>query len=201
MMKVYKTKTMENKEEKEKKLLDSAFQLFTEKGFKDTSIQEIVDHAGVAKGTFYLYFKDKYDIQDYLITYKSNQLFSKAIKHVNKLEIEKFEDRLIAIIDYLIDEFIKHEELLIFISKNLSLGVFGDSITNLLHRDSLGILEIFKKEMEEQNININNPEITIFMIIELTSSVAFSSITAKKPLPIEEIKPILYENIRKLLKD
>ncbi len=199
MVKMYKTKTMEKKEEKEQKLLDSAFLLFTEKGFKDTSIQEIVDHAGVAKGTFYLYFKDKYDIQDYLITYKSNELFLKAIKHVNKLKIETFEDRFIAIIDYLIDEFIKHEELLVFISKNLSLGVFGDSLTNLLHRDSLGILEILKKEIEEDNINIKNPELTIFMIIELTSSVVFSSITTGKPIPIDELKPILYDKIKKML--
>ena len=201
MIKEYKTKTMENKEEKEKKLLDSAFLLFTEKGFKDTSIQEIVDHAGVAKGTFYLYFKDKYDIQDILITYKSNQLFLKAIKHVNKLKIDNFEDRFIAIIDYLIDEFEKHEELLVFISKNLSLGLFGDSLTNLLHRDSLGILEIFKKDIKDNNINIKNPELTIFMIIELTSSVVFSSITSGKPMPINELKPILYEKIKKLLKD
>ena len=201
MIKEYKTKTMEKKEEKEKKLLDSAFLLFTEKGFKDTSIQEIVDHAGVAKGTFYLYFKDKYDIQDILITYKSNQLFLKAIKHVNKLKINNFEDRFIAIIDYLIDEFEKHEELLVFISKNLSLGLFGDSLTNLLHRDSLGILEIFKKEIKDNEINIKNPELTIFMIIELTSSVVFSSITSGKPMPIDELKPLLYEKIKKLLKD
>lgn len=201
MVKEYKTKTMENKEEKEKKLLDSAFQLFTEKGFKDTSIQEIVNHAGVAKGTFYLYFKDKYEIQDYLITYKSNELFLKAIKHVDKLKIEKFEDRIIAIVDYLIDEFKKHEELLAFISKNLSLGVFGDSLTNLLHRDSLGILEMLKKEIDDNDIKINNPEITLFMVIELTSSVAFSSIISNKPMPIDEIKPILYEKIRKLLID
>ena len=201
MLKSYKTKTMENKEEKEKKLLDSAFLLFTEKGFKETSIQEIVNHAGVAKGTFYLYFKDKYDIQDYLITYKSNELFLKAIKHVNKLKIDNFEDRFIAIIDYLIDEFEKHEELIMFISKNLSLGVFGDSLTNLLHRDSLGILEIFKKEIEDNNLNIKNPEITIFMIIELTSSVVFSSITMGKPMPIEDLKPVLYDKIRKLLID
>ena len=201
MIKGYKTKTMENKEEKEQKILDSAFQLFTEKGFKDTSIQEIVDHAGVAKGTFYLYFKDKYEIQDYLITYKSNQLFLKAIKHVEKLKIEKFEDRIIAIIDYLIDEFKKHEELLLFISKNLSLGVFGDSLTNLLHRDSLGVLEILKKEIDENNINIKNPELTLFMVIELTSSVVFSSIISNKPMPIDELKPHLYEKIKKLLID
>ena len=45
--------------DKESRLLNTAFKLFTEKGMKDTSIQDIVDNANVAKGTFYLYFKDK----------------------------------------------------------------------------------------------------------------------------------------------
>ena len=57
----------DNKLEKERRLLDTAFKLFTEKGVKDTSIQDIVDNANVAKGTFYLYFKDKYEIRDVLI--------------------------------------------------------------------------------------------------------------------------------------
>ena len=74
-----KGKVEENKEEKETKLLESAFSLFTEKGVKRTSVQEIAHQAGVAKGTFYLYFKDKYDVQDYLIAKKSKQLLSDAI--------------------------------------------------------------------------------------------------------------------------
>ena len=55
-------KINEQKNEKESRLLETAFKLFTEKGIKSTSIQEIVDNASVAKGTFYLYFKDKYHI-------------------------------------------------------------------------------------------------------------------------------------------
>ena len=51
-------------ENKETRLLNTAFKLFTEKGVKSTSIQEIVDKADVGKGTFYLYFKDKYEIRD-----------------------------------------------------------------------------------------------------------------------------------------
>ena len=58
-------------ENKETRLLNTAFKLFTEKGIKDTSIQEIVDTADVGKGTFYLYFKDKYEIRDILIAKKS----------------------------------------------------------------------------------------------------------------------------------
>ena len=48
-----------NKKVKEDSLLNTAFSLFTTKGVSKTSISDIVNNAGVAKGTFYLYFKDK----------------------------------------------------------------------------------------------------------------------------------------------
>ena len=110
MPKTTKKKVIENKEEKEKKILESAFLLFTEKGFKNTSIQEIVDNAGIAKGTFYLYFKDKYDVQNHLIESKSKELFLEAIEYVNKNNIKGFSDRFIGIVDYLIDAFKKNED-------------------------------------------------------------------------------------------
>ena len=51
----------DNKKIKKDALLDAAFTLFTTKGINKTSISDIVSAAGVAKGTFYLYFVDKYD--------------------------------------------------------------------------------------------------------------------------------------------
>ena len=56
-----KLSIQETKENKKNRLLDTGFKLFTEKGIQNTSIQDIVDNANVAKGTFYLYFKDKYE--------------------------------------------------------------------------------------------------------------------------------------------
>ena len=53
-------KAAENKQQKREALLNTAFKLFTTKGLHNTSIADIVEQAGVAKGTFYLYFKDKY---------------------------------------------------------------------------------------------------------------------------------------------
>ncbi|AMM53950.1 TetR/AcrR family transcriptional regulator [Pyrococcus kukulkanii] len=44
------------------KLLHSAKKLFARKGFDRVTVDEIVRDAGVAKGTFYLYFKRKEDI-------------------------------------------------------------------------------------------------------------------------------------------
>ena len=145
--------------DKKQRLLNTAFTLFTQKGIKDTSIQEIVDNANVAKGTFYLYFKDKYEIQNILIAKKSEKLFNDALEKLHKNYIESFPDQII---------FLKYPYL-IDISK-------------------------------ENNINLKNPEVTLFMIIELVSSTCFTSILEKEPLPIEEYKPFLYDAIRQFLK-
>lgn len=48
--------------DKRELILLAAIKLFAEKGFHSTSIQEIADAAGVAKGSTYLYFKSKEDI-------------------------------------------------------------------------------------------------------------------------------------------
>ena len=58
------------KQKKRESLLNTAFDLFTTKGINNTSIADIVEAAGVAKGTFYLYFKDKYDINSKLLVHK-----------------------------------------------------------------------------------------------------------------------------------
>ena len=193
-----------DKEEKENRLLNTAFKLFTEKGLKETSIQEIVDNASVAKGTFYLYFRDKYEIRDILIVKKSQKLFSDALKSLRKNYISDFSDSIIYIINYVIDELTKNPLLLKFISKNLSWGVFSKTVLNLYDKstdEEESVYDLFIKESEKSNIEFNNPEVTLFMIIELVGSTCFNSILYKEPLPIEEYKPYLYRTIRNLIKD
>ena len=193
----------DQKNEKESRLLDTAFKLFTQKGIKDTSIQDIVDNANVAKGTFYLYFKDKYEIRDILITKKSEKLFNDALEHMKSNYIENFSDQIIFIINYVIDELVKAPLVLKFISKNLSWGVYNETITKIYNEknsDEESLYGLFLKVVKENNLNLQNPKVTLFMIIELVSSTCFDSIIYKKPLPIEEYKPYLYNVIRNLLK-
>lgn len=44
---------------KKRKVLESSLILFTQKGFRNTSIQDIIKHANISKGTFYNYFTSK----------------------------------------------------------------------------------------------------------------------------------------------
>lgn len=194
---------LEQKNEKENRLLDTAFKLFTEKGIKGTSIQEIVDNANVAKGTFYLYFKDKYEIRDVLIAKKSKKLFTDALTKMRKNYIQDFADQIIFIVNYVIDELSKNQLLLKFISKNLSWGVYNETILKLYDKQEEtedGLYSLFLKGVEENDISLKNPKVTLFMIIELVSSTCFDAILYQNPLPIEEYKPFLYEAIRGFLR-
>lgn len=53
---------MSKSDRTKKAIIESAIKLFKEKGYYKTSVDEIVDNAGVAKGTFYYYFKQKEDV-------------------------------------------------------------------------------------------------------------------------------------------
>lgn len=65
-------------------LLSSAYELFINKGLKKTTIQNIVDKANLGKGTFYLYFKNKEDLENQLLIDKTNELFINAFEKIRK---------------------------------------------------------------------------------------------------------------------
>jgi len=48
-------------------ILSAAAQVFYEKGYHDASINDITSLAGVASGTFYVYFDGKYNLYKYLL--------------------------------------------------------------------------------------------------------------------------------------
>ncbi|PJB44213.1 MAG: TetR/AcrR family transcriptional regulator [Deltaproteobacteria bacterium CG_4_9_14_3_um_filter_63_12] len=54
-------------EERRRQVLARAAELFAERGYHKTTIDDIVQRAGVARGTFYLYFRDKRSIFDELL--------------------------------------------------------------------------------------------------------------------------------------
>jgi AcrR family transcriptional regulator len=54
-------RSAERRESRRGALVDAAFGVFMDKGVAASSVDDIVEAAGVAKGTFYLYFKTKDD--------------------------------------------------------------------------------------------------------------------------------------------
>lgn len=125
-------------------LFNNAYELFLTQGIEKTTINDIVKKAGVAKGTFYLYFTDKYHIRDQLIAKTADKLFRDAYKAMEKENIPSLEDRIIFIVDYVLDCMRKNKPMLRFISKNLSWGIFRHAITKSLPGEDISTYNIYK---------------------------------------------------------
>ena len=188
-----------NKKQKQDALLNTAFDLFTKQGINKTSIAEIVNQAGVAKGTFYLYFKDKYDIRNKLIAKKASQIFRIADTALHQTDITNLEDRIIFLIDNIIDQFHADKILLNFISKNLSWGIFKNELLYSGVAD-IDFYNIYSSVFEQSETKYRNPEVLVFMIIELVNSTCFSCILYGDPVPIEELKPYLFESVKQIMR-
>lgn len=186
-----------NKRKKEMSLYTAAYDLFTEKGIKDTAISDIVKKAGVAKGTFYLYFKDKYDVLDKIILNKSTKVLSEAIKETKLNTFENFSDELLYFINYIV-EFFKEENLMLkLIHKNLSWGVYKKARKDYKEVDDL--YSMFQREYVDTDMSEEDVEKLLFIIVDLVGSVCYSSIILNEPASIDEMKPILFSSIRKIL--
>jgi AcrR family transcriptional regulator len=188
-----------NKKQKKDSLLNTAFDLFITQGINKTTISDIVQNAGVAKGTFYLYFKDKYDIRNKLIAHKANQLFLEAYDVLLKNNMEIFDNRVIFLVDYIIDKLNHNKSLLTFLSKNLSWGIFKNALITPVVETDLNTYDIYIDIIEHSGITFTDPEIMLYLIIELVSSSCYSSILYNEPVKIEELKPHLYDTIRSII--
>lgn len=194
-------KLASNKQLKKDALFNTAFELFTTKGLNKTTISDIVEKAGVAKGTFYLYFSDKYDVRNKLISKKAGDLFLKAKEELLKTNITGLEDSIIFIIDYIIAELETDKALLSFISKNLSWGVFRAALNTPLDKaeDSPNFYDAYIELVEAAPEQYDNPQVMLFTIVELVAGACHSCILYNEPLTMTEYKPFLYRTVHNII--
>lgn len=188
-----------NKHKKINSMLAAALSLFLEKGLDRTSIDEITRNSNVAKGTFYLYFKDKVDIRNKLIITKSSEIIEEAYNHIKDKKYEAREDMIIDFSDYIIDYLAQNQALLRLLHKNISSSLYREvldeeSDDNIIVKILSELQEEFKDVYTQEEFIIN-----LFIILEMLGSVLYSSIIHQEPAEIEIVKPHLYENIRKIV--
>lgn len=184
-------KITQKKNEKYANLISAAYELFEKEGIVGVSIDDIVKKAGVAKGTFYLYFKDKVDLISKLI-------FKKAADYMN-LEIEipeiKNDDDLGRCIrgytDLLVDFLEKNKTLTLLIDKNVHVCV------NAVIENREGpIKELYDKILhyfEHRGYPEKQISVKMYLYINLIVSSCCNAILRGKPYSLEEVKPYLYD--------
>lgn len=71
----------EKGEKRKQELLQIAYRLFLSKGYEETSVDEIIEEAQIAKGTFYYHFKSKEALLEALI----NKMITEKVEQAKKI--------------------------------------------------------------------------------------------------------------------
>lgn len=186
-------KITKKKNEKYTKILDTALGLFEKNGTHLVSIDEIVKGAGVAKGTFYLYFKDRYDLISTLIIEKASKYMSLLSDEYKPRDFGDVSTSVRHYIEYISDFLQKNKTLCILIEKNLNTCV------NAVAQTKEGpIKELYEKIFSELvNCGVAEAEARakLYLYIELIVSSCCNAIIRETPYTIEELKPHLCQII------
>lgn len=196
-------KAEENKKIKRNSLLLQSYKLFTTKGITDTSISDIAYSAGVAKGTFYFYFRDKQDIIDHLIAHKSEHLLKTASERLRRHEASTpglpVEEKIIIIADSIISDLQKDPKLVKFLNRNLNFGFYVKAYTDENLIPGVQIKETYDRIIHSNGDVWKDSGLMLYTIIELISSSVHDIIINGTPCSLDTYKPYLFNSIRAIV--
>ena len=112
-------KIVKEYEARKSELLETSRMLFFSKGYENTSVNDIIKAVGIAKGTFYHYFKSKEDLLNELITIISENLLEELKKIINISNTSAIE-KLNSFFSYAGNYKVENKETIIVMSRVLN---------------------------------------------------------------------------------
>ena len=181
------------KKNKREKILKAAISSFAQKGYHDTSISKIINKAGIARGTFYLYFENKRQIFDSIL----ENLIVEIDRCIKKIEIgkerqnplEQLKDNLRRIFTL----FVENPELSRILLRHAA-GLDKESdqkITEFYNNIADKIGDALKLGIKMELIRDCNPRITSFLILgSIKELIEHVTLTMKNK---SDINPVIDE--------
>lgn len=144
------------KQVKREEIIQAAKKLIIEKGYRKTSVEDITNEVGIAKGSFYTYFKSKDFLMETLLTEKSESR-SEELNDIMKCE-GKLEENIQRYIKYYLTISEDDAEFILVMTTMMrSIDSIGEVVIGKLERDKERrkneFIKILKKYKNEIDIN------------------------------------------------
>jgi AcrR family transcriptional regulator len=189
------------REERRAHLLQCALEVFAEKGYHQASISDIIKRAGVARGTFYLYFESKRSVFDQLL----DDLFELLNSKVKRIDPSRGPAGVVAQMESNVDEVLdlmlsNRAMLRILLAEAVGLdSEFDDKLSDFYRRLALMIEESLKLGTEMKVVRKVNNQVASLCVLGSIKEVLYRLAMGEK-LPKREtlVREILGYNIRGL---
>jgi AcrR family transcriptional regulator len=185
------------KEAKKRKIADAARELFTDFGYKSVSMDQIAQKANVAKGTVYLYFKDK----DALFFYLADELLENIKTFVSSIVVKKLSlfDEIHQVVYNLLMLRTRQKFIYRIAREARELKTpSACSMMQMIEEQITGYIEEKLKEgIEQKSIKPCNTSVLAFVVVQVYSALAFEWEEKHEPLDEKQIA----ESVSLFLKD
>jgi AcrR family transcriptional regulator len=184
------------------KIIKNALKIFAQKGFYKTTVDDIAGATGVAKGTVYLYFKDKQDL--YIAT--MDEHFSSALHMLT--EVEKTPGTPSEKMHHITNDFVNYiihlrTNYMPFTFENLTLtGKTLKKINTTAQPKVSAMIEIIsriiKQGIENNEFRKVDPRLAAFHFLSTIRAILFSSsYLANDAIKKESILELFFEGLNK----
>ncbi len=153
---------------KQKSIIDASVYEFADKGFKNASVNKIVEKAGISKGSLFNYFKSKNLLFDHIYQIALREVKSYLAKVRDESKNDDFFTRFSKIINSGITFINKHPRLarIYFRLLNSDDSPHGKTIIQNLHNEAIRYLTDFVEvgiERNELRSNLNPTTVAFLM--------------------------------------
>ena len=146
-----------------RRLIDAAEKCFAEAGYHDASVVKITEAAGVAQGTFYLYFSSKKEIFDELVR-DLNSRVRHAMKEASSQGATRLEAELLGFAAYF--RFTSEHNALYRIIRQAEF-VSPEMLRYHYDRLSAGYIEALREASDSGEIGKLDPEVAAYALMGL----------------------------------
>lgn len=177
-------KVNDKKLDKRLRLLKSARELFERNGVNLTAIDDVVKAAGVAKGTFYLYFKDKYDLVDQLIINEIRDILHGVAEKIAELELG-CGDLYVYVFDRFLEYFKAHRSLVLLARKNMNA-----CFTSLMSSEDETVrsdARVLAKPLIDSGADPEDVKLNFYLLSDYLGGVCSDAIIGASPFTPDEV--------------
>jgi AcrR family transcriptional regulator len=177
------------------KIINSAKTLFYEKGYYNTSINDITAGAGIAPGTYYIYFSDKLSLYSYILLQFSHDI-RKSISVATEKYQERYDKEYHGLKAYL--DFIRVNPSayrIIWESQYVDPKLFTDYYENFAKRYAKGLVEA----QNNQEIKEVNPTTLAYLLMGVSNFIGLKYVIFEDhnyDQVVDDVTKVIFEGIK-----
>ncbi len=160
-------------EDKRARIEQAALSLFLQNGIENTSVNQITKQAQIAKGTFYLYFKDKDELVRNSFIHENLKTLDQALRQSQNQSSRTGLSWTSCFVTALMDFYEQHPQILCFVQKNKDLCAFSSFLESDALLADTPCIRTFLSGLSTPRESKKLARMRFLMIMDILTSVSY----------------------------